>query len=196
MGQRSQVVIEYDNGKRVFAEHLQWAWAEFLVFRAFQLVDYIQKSLNDEYGVFSREELNRGNGARIAKSVLKFLTDADLPVGSYVEGSNLLEDFYAEDLFTLDVKNFDNNDGVLVIKVFEKTVKYAFVDHAHLQEQNPYLFLQTAEQYLAGYDVSTRDCKKNYLSAAKMAKKLSKTTLLTPEEVRTIFETPRHIEDC
>jgi len=125
MGQRFQVAVEYDGN--LYLYHSQWLWGDFAIRRLGNFIKALKKKVgNNKYsfsGRMIRECLNWA-----------FYKDLDDQNSIYpyfdneVIDKKTLKEYEDE---SKDLKSFlnnlDNNDGVLIIKVTDKSVVgYAF----------------------------------------------------------------------
>lgn len=206
MGQRSQIYVRYNDGKNIVAYHLQWNWAEHMINRAWQLLDYINKNVKDTYSelLTSGYDLGKHNG----KEFLSALIQMNLHLGSYVKGIDLVKEQYDWDLydkkmvidtFKINPNNQDNNDGFLVIDITETKRKDKIIPHIYASIWNGKYKQVKFEEYAQEYKQNSidyySDClkqgrinEKDFSEELKMWNKIIKKAQKLDKEYKTIDE--------
>lgn len=214
MGQRSQLYIRCRNKKTLVAMHLQWNWGCYMINRAYQLLDYIQKEASGDYSFIRRDRDNGGYknyDQEEAINVLQALIQMNLTVGSNVGGHDLVKearqwgDYTTGDTFKIDPEFQDNNNGILVIDVLEDgTIKYGLgAGPEDVGDDEAYKMI-TAKEY---FDISQRGCSEEYKLINcdkefydKILEQIefidNNFTLLTQEEYKDIFNQEYEYKNC
>jgi len=177
MGQRSQIYIRYNGGKKIVAYHLQWNWGEHMINRAYQLLEYISKNTKFTYSDFlSKSEWQKWNG----KEILSALIQMNLEIGSYVGGHDLVEEKYEWDLydkkmvidtFKINPNNQDNNDGFLVIDIAEVKRKDKVIPKIYASIWNGNYQKVSFEEYAKDYKICDLDYSKQMVSEGRFTEK-------------------------
>lgn len=178
MGQRSQIYIRYNGGKKIVAYHLQWNWGEHMINRAYQLLDYISKNVKHTYS----ELLTKGSdlGKSGAKEFLSALIQMNLELGSYVKGIDLVEEKYEWDLydkkmvidtFKINPNNQDNNDGFLVIDITEVKKKDKIIPKIYASIWNGNYEKVSFEEYAKDYKICDLDYSKQMVNEGRFNEK-------------------------
>lgn len=177
MGQRSQIYIRYNGGKKIVAYHLQWNWGEHMINRAYQLLEYINKNTKFTYSDFlSKSEWQKWNG----KEILSALIQMNLEIGSYVGGHDLVEEKYELDLydkkmvidtFKINPNNQDNNDGFLVIDITEVKKKDKIIPKIYASIWNRNYEKVSFEEYAKDYKICDLDYSKQMVSEGRFKEK-------------------------
>lgn len=193
MGQRSQIYIRYNEGKNIVAYHLQWNWGEYMINRAYQLLDYINKNTKNTYSELLSNGYNLGK--HYGKEFLSALIQMNLEVGSYVKGIDLVKEQYDWDLddkkmvidtFKINPNNQDNNDGFLVIDITEAKQKNKITTKIYASiwngEYKQVTFKEYAEEYKESAIDYAKDClKQGRINNKQYEKELKKWNKLLKE---------------
>lgn len=178
MGQRSQIYVRYNEGKNIVAYHLQWNWGEYMINRVYQLLDYISKSVKGSYSCFLSNGYNwyKQDG----KEILSALIQANLEIGSYVKGHDLVADKYEWDLrdkkmiieeFQVNPDEQDNNDGFLVIDITETKKGDKIMPKVYASIWNGSYKKVSFEEYAREYKICDLDYDKRMLNEGKITQK-------------------------
>lgn len=160
-----------------------WLYGRGPVQNLIQFIQYVKRDRQNEYPMF-----NKGSAAHSSRviSCIKMLCSLDFQGGSYndvlVEGADIAQNPSLE----------DNNDGVTVIDISEKKIKYCFFffhggDRATLMPMS-------AEAYMRYYynDAYYESREPEYKEAvekeiAKLINQTSKLELISFEELSDMF---------
>jgi hypothetical protein len=206
MGQRFQVYVQYNNEQVLVAKHLQWCWGHFSIIRAYQILDFLKKSIEDDYSPFlsnNYEYIKYDKNCDVR--ILNSLIELNATYGSFVNSHDLLEEqfkYFADEnerYKNISINPFcqDNNDGILVVKIVEEENKEPIIKYAFDFLNNNYFNPISAKDYWEQQDPSDR---KSYKQREKLDKKLSKIIdsyisfienegfeILTQKELEDIF---------
>lgn len=164
MGQRSQIYVRYNKGENIVAYHLQWNWGMYMINRAYQLLQFIEKNVEKEYSKFLSKNFDIANcgSQRDDYNILSNLIQINTTIGSYCKGHDLVAEEYDYNHlqndynFQLEPEKQDNNDGILVIDIQENEegkpiIKYGFISGDDLYcEEN--LKIISAADYMEHYN--------------------------------------------
>lgn len=212
MGQRSQLYIRYKNKKNLVAMHLQWNWGYYMVNRAYQLLDFINKNVKDEFSNFKEEHFDIENDRREDIDILQNLIQINLTIGSYVSGYDLVKDEFRynqdKNTFKMTPKEQGNNNGILVIDIQENgTIKYGFgggIEEIRDMNYGDDFKMISAKKY---FELSEKNVMEKY-KLKNTNKELYDTVqkqikfidgnfeLLTDEEYKEIFESEYEFKNC
>lgn len=226
MGQRSQIYIRYNNGENLVAYHLQWNWGRYMINRTFQLLDFINKNIEDDYSIFKSKNfdfVNREYKDREDLKALKSLIEMNLDVGSVVSGHDLIKEelWYSDELkeeFVFNPERQDNNNGILVIDVVEDgdntVLKYGltrgYEGLSENESEDTVYKIVSATEYFKVYEnefdyyMSNAKTNKERLEIIAEREKIKvqaelideSYTLMTQKEYEKIFEKAYSYEKC
>lgn len=212
MGQRSQLYIRYKNKKNLVAMHLQWNWGYYMVNRAYQLLDFINKNVKDEFSNFKEKHFDIESDRREDIDILQNLIQINLTIGSYVSGYDLVKDEFKysqdKDTFIMTPKEQDNDNGILVIDIQENgVIKYGFaggIEEIRDMSYGDDFKMISAKKY---FELSEKNVMEKY-KLKNTNKELYDTVqkqikfidgnfeLLTDEEYKEIFESEYEFKNC
>ena len=203
MGQRSQIYIRYNNGKNMVARHLQWNWGFYMINRANQLLDYLDKHCKSKYNNFTTENFDFSNRERDDLFILQSLIEMNLTVGSIVRTHDLFKEkydyFYPEnekpDKMKLNPYKEDNNNGMLYIDIQgtnneDCKIKYAF--NWGYEDSDDTKRLITAKEYYSlfkEYDYEHNLDEEDKKLIEDQIKFIDSHELMTEEEFNEMFDT-------
>ncbi len=215
MGQRSQIYIRYKNKKNLVAMHLQWNWGYYMVNRAYQLLDFIDKDMkmgNSHFMAGGKDYFYLMNMRREDIDILQSLIQINLTIGSYVTGYDLVKDEFKfnqdKDTFKMTPKEQDNNNGILVIDIQENgVVKYGFaggIEEIRSMDLNDEFKMISAKKYFELSEANTMTeyklknmNKELYNTVQKQIEFIDKNfKLLTDEEYKEIFASEYEFKNC
>lgn len=187
MGQRSQIYVRYE-GKLIIARYYQWNYGERMISRARYGIEHMKEDLDNGFTFCFGEE-------RYINHYIRIL-DANFDMKDIVISSDILKEYaeYQADEPTLDFSQFcfmqqGNNDGMLLIDIKGKTIKYAFLDY-EANTNN----IMNARQYMKWDDENWRNSK--YIGAAGIRTCIdniqaitSMAILMTEQEVKDYLRT-------
>lgn len=173
MGQRFQahyIMLERQENSKVLvrkqAYHLQWCFGEYTIVRLEQVLNYMDKYLDNEYAPFHGiiyPPLEEG------LKILQCLTSINMITGSYV---NAIEE---EEDVSLNPLNGDNNDGIFIIDLRENKPRYALFNYK--------FELVTPTEYMSDYKEMSED--ENLI--LDLIEKISKYETISEEELRELY---------
>ena len=214
MGQRSQVYIRYKNKKNLVAMHLQWNYGYYMINRTYQLLDFINKNLQDTYNNFQEENFDISNNHREDIDILHNLIQFNTTIGSYVKGIDLIKENYDyfnkenKDTFKMIPKEQDNNNGILVIDIQENgKIKYGLAGgYEEIESMNfdSDFTMINAKTY---FDLSENNLSDNkyklenrnfdlYCKVMEQIKFIDSFELLTQKEYEEIFNQEYSYKEC
>ena len=222
MGQRSQIYIRYNNEKVLVAKHLQWNYGYYMIQRAHQILDFLNKNTKDEYSNFLSENFDLCNRKRYDLEICNSLISLNLGIGSYVPNCDLVKEQLeflgrneSKDEFLMNPMTQDNNNGIFVVDIQEKQkkvhIKYAFckgyeeldtyfekfipcsaIDYINAAEPNYELLKREFYEEEELYEL-----KSCYENAKLLAKYIDGTyELLSEQELEDIFNKKYLYRDC
>ena len=199
MGQRSQIYIRYNGGKTLVAYHLQWNYGKSMINRAYQLLEFINKSKETRDMYSSGENLYYSDKA---KEALKTLIQLNLTTGEFQFGHDLiLEEFKYfnkenKDYFKINPKQQDNNNGILIIDIQDNgKIKYGFAVGYEGETKDDAFNIISARKYGVAY----QDCanEKDMFVAEQQVKFIDNNfELLTQADYNEIFNQEYYYKDC
>lgn len=178
MGQRSQIYIRYNEGKNIVAYHLQWNWGEYMINRAYQLLEFISKNVKSSFSDLLSNGYNYSYGG--GKEFLSSLIQMNLEIGSYVKGVDLVAEQYELDLmdkkmiidtFNINPDNQDNNDGFLVIDIAETKRKDKVIPKIYASIWNDSYKQITFKEYAEEYRQNSLNYYEDYLKIGRIKDK-------------------------
>lgn len=225
MGQRSQIYVRYNNGKNLFAYHLQFNWGRYMINRASQILDFLEKETKGDYSAFKSSKFDLVNSEfneRNDIKILKALTELNLSQGSIVRGIDLIDENFSyfnhtvKDNFVFEPERQDNNNGILVIDIVEENerviLKYGLTkgyEGLKEGEEGEYKIV-SAKEYYEAYESEFDDYLENAENEEERLEILAhkeeikiqaevideKYQLLTQEEYENIFSQEYSYQKC
>ena len=208
MGQRSQIYIRYNNGKNMVARHLQWNYGFYMINRAYQILDYLNKHCKYKYNNFTPEEFEFSNRDRDDLDILKTLIEYNFTIGSVVRSCDLFKEEYEyhygkeekPEKIKIDPYWQDNNNGMLYVDIQGNNnedfkIKYAF--NWGDEDNSDTTSLITAEQYYSvfkEYDYEHHFDEEDKKEIEKQIAFIDSFELMSKEEFKNMFDT--EYESC
>ena len=115
MGQRSQIIVRYNDGKGTsgrVASHLQWNYGEYMAQRASQVVAFLNRAFGDKYGHSRIKELAAG-------SLMRFYIDDLTADAQGFARYNDVSKYVAKDM--------ENNNGWFLLDVTTEEWSCGFI---------------------------------------------------------------------
>ena len=214
MGQRSQIYIRYKNGKNLVAMHLQWNYGHYMINRAYQLLDFINKNVNINYSNFKEESFDIANDGKSRRDIdiLHNLIQENITIGSYVGGYDLIREDYEwysknnelKETFKMTPEKEDNNNGILVIDIQEDgTIKYGlaggYEEIEGMAAGDAFKMISAREYFRLGeneYKLSVKNKELYDIVLMQIDFIDNNFKLLTDDEYKTIFDAEYEYKNC